>query len=122
MTTTYLTLNEIRTIGFEALLREEIPVQRLDRFLPRGSGADPVLYFLRHLIELSGIRVDREGGIGIAGDQKGALLEIRHTIRPLRQLLEFILETSATDFLKHRDKTVAHFRLFDFCFLQQGDC
>src|SRR5580765_1835575 len=116
---TVLQLIIILGVALEALLRKEVPVQRLDRFLPRGSRTNPILHFLRHFIELSRIRTDGQGGIGIPGNQKSALFEVYRAIRQRRQLREFIFETSTADFFQYRNKTVSHFRLFDFRFLKK---
>src|ERR1044071_9823566 len=68
---TILQLIIILRVAFESLLRKEVPVQRLDRFLSRRSWTNPILLLLRHLIELARIRGDRQGRIGIPSDSKG---------------------------------------------------
>src|SRR5688572_13468681 len=70
---TILQLIIVLRVAFEPLLRKEIPVQRLDRFLPRSSRANPILHFLRHFIELSRIRGAGKGRISIPCNNKAAL-------------------------------------------------
>ncbi len=91
----------ILRVAFEALFRKEISVQCLDRFLSRGSRTDPILHLLGHLIELPGIGGDRQGRIGIPGDQKRAVFQIHRAVRKRRMLPQLILEISAADFLEH---------------------
>ncbi len=108
-------------VAFESLLGEEIPVERLDRLLAGGPGADAVPHLLRHFIEQPGIDPDVERGVGVAGDQKRPLLQIHALIGRGRQFDELVFQLPAADLLEHRRDAFRHFRLFDFRFLEERD-